>query len=237
MIRKMTTLLSTTEESTMDNQSRRRGLAFSGLTSGVKARQCAGAFTLIELLVVIAIIAILAAMLLPVLNRAKQSGLKAADINNFKQLQLCYRMYVDDNNDSLPLNDLGNGAGVTSWIGYLTPGANAQFDYNTKNIRGATLYPYNQSVKIYVCPANNYLLKVGEAGAPPGPYRDDFNRLISAPTVPQTRTCSIEYSLGAGSGSTPPWTESGGSKRFGIRYQKFSSLQMTRVSAKIVFCR
>ncbi len=232
MIRKMITLLSTTKAGTLDDLSGRKSQPLRGLTPSVKARQ--RAFTLIELLVVIAIIAILAAMLLPVLNRSKQTALKAQCINNFKQLQICYRMYVDDNNDNLPLNDIGSGTGVSSWIAYATPNASAQFDYNTKNIQKATLYPYNQSPKIYLCPANNYMLSVGASGGPPGPYRDDFNKLISAATVPQTRTCSVEYSLGAGKGSTPPWTQTGNSYVWKT-YQKFSSLQMTRVSAKIVF--
>ena len=60
------------------------------------------AFTLIELLVVIAIIAILAAMLLPVLARAKESGKRIACINNLRQLNLALRMYVDDNQGAYP---------------------------------------------------------------------------------------------------------------------------------------
>ena len=232
MIRKMITLLSTTKAGTLDDLSGRKSQPLRGLTPGVKVRQ--RAFTLIELLVVIAIIAILAAMLLPVLSRSKQTALKAQCINDFKQLQICYRMYVDDNNDNLPLNDIGSGSGVTSWIAYATPNASAQFDYNTKNIQKATLYPYNQSPKIYLCPANNYMLKVGASGGPPGPYRDDFNKLISASTVPQTRTCSVEYSLGSGAGNTPPWTQTGNGYVWKT-YQKFSALQMTRVAAKIVF--
>jgi prepilin-type N-terminal cleavage/methylation domain-containing protein len=60
------------------------------------------AFTLIELLVVIAIIAILAAMLLPVLGRAKETGRRISCLNNLKELSLAAQMFVNDNNGNYP---------------------------------------------------------------------------------------------------------------------------------------
>jgi len=60
------------------------------------------AFTLIELLVVIAIISLLAAMLMPAVNRAKESGKSAACISNLRQIGIALQVYVDSNNNRLP---------------------------------------------------------------------------------------------------------------------------------------
>jgi prepilin-type N-terminal cleavage/methylation domain-containing protein/prepilin-type processing-associated H-X9-DG protein len=112
------------------------------------------AFTLIELLVVIAIIAILAALLMPVLNLAKERGQRTACTNNLKQLQAGWLLYIDDDNDWMPPNlwngVSGNAAGSApgSWV------VGNALDTTPTNIMLGVQWHYNSSIGIYHCPSD-----------------------------------------------------------------------------------
>src|ERR1043166_2240496 len=94
-------------------------------------------FTLVELLVVIAIIAILAGLLIPGLAKAKMKGQQIACMSNYRQLQLCWHFYVDDNRELLPPNATANAGSRDSLIatGDTWIAGNAWTDTTTTNIQ------------------------------------------------------------------------------------------------------
>jgi prepilin-type N-terminal cleavage/methylation domain-containing protein len=125
-----------------------------------------GGFTLIELLVVIAIIAILAAMLLPALSKAKQQAHITTCLNNTRQIGIAFKIYMSDNQDRFPLD---NGKPTDPWYRYAAFG-NLEFQYGGGDITNSSimappakdrvLATYMSKSEVYHCPA--------DAGLDPG---------------------------------------------------------------------
>jgi prepilin-type N-terminal cleavage/methylation domain-containing protein/prepilin-type processing-associated H-X9-DG protein len=125
-----------------------------------RANQASGGFTLIELLVVIAIIAILAAMLLPSLTRARLKAQAVQCMNNGRQMMLAWRYYAEDNADKVTsaygYPDTWVPPGDMTWTGNPVADGQNHNNWDIEVIKQSLLWPYcGKSAGIWRCPADN----------------------------------------------------------------------------------
>jgi prepilin-type N-terminal cleavage/methylation domain-containing protein/prepilin-type processing-associated H-X9-DG protein len=150
--------------------------------AGLGRRQ---AFTLIELLVVIATIAILAALLVPALSRAKESAVNTACKNNLRQFGIALHMYVQDNG-AYPFGKFGD----PQWVPAIEPYVNAKFNnvvFSGKPIGGGGA--------VFQCPSYARLISVPDIPWSPTPFQYDWGTYGYNATGPSERAPAMGLGL------------------------------------------
>jgi prepilin-type N-terminal cleavage/methylation domain-containing protein/prepilin-type processing-associated H-X9-DG protein len=129
------------------------------------------AFTLIELLVVIAIIAILAAMLLPALQHAKEQGQGVQCLSNLRQMDIGWRSYALDNREYLVLASADNASDPLNKIAWTTnvmdfSPSSYNWDPVSSGLMNGPYYPYVSSLGVYKCPADTSMVSSPQGQKP-----------------------------------------------------------------------
>jgi prepilin-type N-terminal cleavage/methylation domain-containing protein/prepilin-type processing-associated H-X9-DG protein len=193
----------------------------SGQTKGSQAsqvhlfslRRCAG-FTLIELLVVIAIIAILASLLLPSLQKAKESSKGVECLSNQKQMALGWTMYAQENREHIVVSSYEPGVNdpynawvwtqqeedySDNWWNYnpVYPGSGA---HPAWAITAGPLYPYINNFMVYRCPSDMSVINHGGT------------------LLPRVRSCSMNFFFGGFGGFGPGDQKGAGNSSWGDNY-------------------
>jgi prepilin-type N-terminal cleavage/methylation domain-containing protein/prepilin-type processing-associated H-X9-DG protein len=160
-----------------------------------------GAFTLIELLVVIAIIAILAAMLLPALARAKARAQKINCTNNLKQVGLAFRTWALDNQDRYPMAVNAVDGGPAN-IPSLASSGNAANMYQVFQVMSNEL----STPKILYCPSEPESKRTQSTS---------FATLAAANLIPYTNALNLSYFVGVDANDPTPQMLLDGDHTFG----------------------